>query len=145
MLLSSRFTDVLIKKILMNQYRINIPKDAGIISFNMKHFYTFTNLVLLIPFMYNFLVIGSDLARSLLVFAQGKKLGPHGLDWLKIHLINLTGFKKRFVKHKFLLTSVCNEQFLISKCLPLMLFRVKINKPAFTDHLTQKDWPLRTS
>ena len=29
------------------------------------------------------------------MFAKGKELGPHGLDWLKIHLINLTGFKKR--------------------------------------------------
>ena len=39
--------------------------------------------------------ISSDLARSLLTFAQGKRLGPKGLDWLKIHLINLTGLKKR--------------------------------------------------
>ena len=43
------------------------------------------------------LSIGSDIARSLLVFAKGKPLGPKGLDWLKIHLINLTGFKKRYV------------------------------------------------
>lgn len=39
--------------------------------------------------------LGSDLARSLLVFALGKPLGPNGFDWLKIHTINLTGFKKR--------------------------------------------------
>ncbi|XP_070230338.1 DNA-directed RNA polymerase, mitochondrial isoform X4 [Bos mutus] len=39
--------------------------------------------------------LGSDLARALLEFAQGRPLGPHGLDWLKIHLINLTGLKKR--------------------------------------------------
>lgn len=39
--------------------------------------------------------LGSDLARSLLVFAQGKPLGHGGLDWLKIHVINLTGLKKR--------------------------------------------------
>ena len=25
----------------------------------------------------------------------GKPLGEHGLDWLKIHLVNLTGLKKR--------------------------------------------------
>jgi len=31
----------------------------------------------------------------MLVFAKGKPLGPDGLDWLKIHLVNLTGFKKR--------------------------------------------------
>ncbi|EHB16924.1 DNA-directed RNA polymerase, mitochondrial [Heterocephalus glaber] len=39
--------------------------------------------------------LGSDLARALLEFAEGRPLGPHGLDWLKIHLINLTGVKKR--------------------------------------------------
>ncbi|XP_059950787.1 DNA-directed RNA polymerase, mitochondrial isoform X2 [Mesoplodon densirostris] len=39
--------------------------------------------------------LGSDLARALLEFAQGRPLGPHGLDWLKIHLVNLTGLKKR--------------------------------------------------
>ncbi|XP_075400141.1 DNA-directed RNA polymerase, mitochondrial [Tenrec ecaudatus] len=39
--------------------------------------------------------LGSDLARALLEFAQGRPLGPTGLDWLKIHLVNLTGLKKR--------------------------------------------------
>ncbi|GAB1608142.1 DNA-directed RNA polymerase, mitochondrial-like [Argonauta hians] len=39
--------------------------------------------------------LGSDVSRSILLFAKGQKLGPHGLDWLKIHLINLTGFQKR--------------------------------------------------
>ncbi|KAM7249214.1 hypothetical protein ACFE04_019802 [Oxalis oulophora] len=39
--------------------------------------------------------IGSDMARALLGFAKGEKLGPRGLDWLKIHCINLTGLKKR--------------------------------------------------
>ncbi|XP_072762976.1 DNA-directed RNA polymerase, mitochondrial [Anoplolepis gracilipes] len=39
--------------------------------------------------------LASDLSRSILIFAQGKPLGPKGLDWLKIHMINLTGMKKR--------------------------------------------------
>lgn len=39
--------------------------------------------------------LGSDLARSMLVFAEARPLGENGLDWLKIHLINLTGLKKR--------------------------------------------------
>lgn len=39
--------------------------------------------------------LGSDMARSLLCFAKGKPLGQDGLDWLKIHLVNLTGLKKR--------------------------------------------------
>ncbi|XP_068447589.1 DNA-directed RNA polymerase, mitochondrial isoform X2 [Clinocottus analis] len=39
--------------------------------------------------------LGSDVTRALLVFADGKPLGPKGMDWLKIHLVNLTGLKKR--------------------------------------------------
>ncbi|XP_069042077.1 DNA-directed RNA polymerase, mitochondrial [Lepisosteus oculatus] len=39
--------------------------------------------------------LGSDVTRAVLLFAEGKPLGPHGLDWLKIHLVNLTGLKKR--------------------------------------------------
>ncbi|XP_060080512.1 DNA-directed RNA polymerase, mitochondrial-like [Ylistrum balloti] len=36
-----------------------------------------------------------DMTRSLFLFAKGKPLGEKGLDWLKIHLINLKGIKKR--------------------------------------------------
>lgn len=36
-----------------------------------------------------------DVARSLFVFANGKPLGDEGLDWLKIHIVNLTGLKKK--------------------------------------------------
>uniref|UniRef100_A0AAY4CE82 DNA-directed RNA polymerase n=1 Tax=Denticeps clupeoides TaxID=299321 RepID=A0AAY4CE82_9TELE len=39
--------------------------------------------------------LGSDVTRAILLFAEGKPLGPHGLDWLKIHLVALTGLKKR--------------------------------------------------
>lgn len=39
--------------------------------------------------------MGSDLARSILIFAESRPLGPEGLKWLKLHLINLTGQKKR--------------------------------------------------
>lgn len=39
--------------------------------------------------------LGSDLARSILIFALKKPLGPNGLDWLKLHVINLTGLKKK--------------------------------------------------
>ncbi|XP_031724133.1 DNA-directed RNA polymerase, mitochondrial isoform X3 [Anarrhichthys ocellatus] len=39
--------------------------------------------------------LGSDVTRAVLMFAEGKPLGPKGLDWLKIHLVNLTGLKKR--------------------------------------------------
>lgn len=39
--------------------------------------------------------LGSDLARSLLVFHKAKPLGVDGYSWLKLHCINLTGHKKR--------------------------------------------------
>lgn len=35
------------------------------------------------------------MGRALFLFAQGKPLGPGGLDWLKLHTINLTGTKKK--------------------------------------------------
>jgi len=38
--------------------------------------------------------VSNDVGRSLLMFGKGKKLGEKGFDWLKIHLINLTGTKK---------------------------------------------------
>lgn len=39
---------------------------------------------------------GNDVTRSLLLFARGRPLGEEGFRWLKIHLVNLTGHKKRF-------------------------------------------------
>jgi len=39
--------------------------------------------------------MGSDLPRSLLVFAKGKPLGRQGFDWLKLHVVNLTELKKK--------------------------------------------------
>lgn len=35
--------------------------------------------------------------RGMLLFAKGKRLGPDGLDWMKIHIVNLTGLKKRYI------------------------------------------------
>ena len=39
--------------------------------------------------------LGGDASRAIIKFAKGKPLGPNGLDWLKIHLVNLTGLKKK--------------------------------------------------
>jgi DNA-directed RNA polymerase, mitochondrial len=39
--------------------------------------------------------LGCDIARSLIIFAEGRKLGKNGLEMLKIHLINLTGTMKK--------------------------------------------------
>jgi DNA-directed RNA polymerase len=36
-----------------------------------------------------------DVGRALLKFAVGYPLGEKGLDWMKIHLVNLNGEKKK--------------------------------------------------
>ena len=41
-----------------------------------------------------------DVGRALLKFAVGYPLGVKGLDWLKIHLVNLHGEKKKYVQAK---------------------------------------------
>ena len=38
---------------------------------------------------------GDDLSRGMLQFAKGAQLGEKGLEWLKIHLVNLHGVKKK--------------------------------------------------
>lgn len=38
--------------------------------------------------------LGADLARGLLLFDEGRPLGPNGLRWLKIHLANMSGRDK---------------------------------------------------
>ncbi|EQK98144.1 DNA-directed RNA polymerase [Ophiocordyceps sinensis CO18] len=38
--------------------------------------------------------MGADHARAILKFAKGRKLGPTGLRWLKIHLANVYGLDK---------------------------------------------------
>ncbi|XPS99513.1 DNA-directed RNA polymerase [Ascochyta lentis] len=44
--------------------------------------------------------IGSDIARGLLKFANGKELGSIGLQWLKVHLANLAGFDKASLRER---------------------------------------------
>lgn len=61
--------------------------------FWFPHNFDFRGRVYVCPPHFNHL--GSDLSRAILLFANGKPLGPRGLDWLKIHLVNLTGFKKQ--------------------------------------------------
>ena len=41
------------------------------------------------------LCLAMDVGRALLKFAVGYPLGEKGLDWLKIHLVNLHGEKKK--------------------------------------------------
>lgn len=46
------------------------------------------------PLAPHFNHLGNDMTRSLLIFWNGKRLGPEGLEWLKIHLGNLYGMDK---------------------------------------------------
>ncbi|KAK0087015.1 hypothetical protein PV325_001969 [Microctonus aethiopoides] len=74
-------------------YRLSLANHFRDKIFWLPHNMDFRGRVYPVPPHLNHL--GSDLARSILIFALGKPLGPNGLDWLKIHTINLTGFKKR--------------------------------------------------
>eukprot|EP01101_Sappina_pedata_P002665 TRINITY_DN12885_c0_g1_i1.p1 TRINITY_DN12885_c0_g1~~TRINITY_DN12885_c0_g1_i1.p1 ORF type:complete len:1146 (+),score=361.06 TRINITY_DN12885_c0_g1_i1:129-3566(+) len=49
--------------------------------------------------------MGSDIARGLLSFAEGKKLGKTGLDSLKIHLSNLMGNNKASFEQRLAYTN----------------------------------------
>ncbi|KAF2883356.1 hypothetical protein ILUMI_22858 [Ignelater luminosus] len=74
-------------------YRLSLASHFRNDIFWLPHNMDFRGRVYPIPPHLNHL--GSDLARSMLVFAESRPLGPHGLDWLKLHLINLTGLMKR--------------------------------------------------
>jgi DNA-directed RNA polymerase len=39
--------------------------------------------------------LGNDLCRGLLLFANGKRLGPNGINWLKIQIASLMGHDKQ--------------------------------------------------
>ncbi|XP_035743443.1 DNA-directed RNA polymerase, mitochondrial-like isoform X1 [Vespa mandarinia] len=81
----SLWCDCLYKLSVANHYRNNV--------FWLPHNLDFRGRVYPVP--PHLTHLGSDLARSIMIFAQKKPLGPNGLDWLKIHTINLSGLMKR--------------------------------------------------
>ncbi|XP_036320610.1 DNA-directed RNA polymerase, mitochondrial, partial [Rhagoletis pomonella] len=81
----SLWCDTLYRLSLANYYRNRV--------FWLPHNMDFRGRVYPIPPHLNHL--GSDLARSMLVFDHAKPLGRNGFNWLKLHCINLTGLKKR--------------------------------------------------
>lgn len=74
-------------------YRLSLAQHLRHCVFWLPHNMDFRGRTYPCPPHFNHL--GSDLARALLEFAEGRPLGPHGLTWLKIHLVNLTGLQKR--------------------------------------------------
>ncbi|XP_059144308.1 DNA-directed RNA polymerase, mitochondrial-like [Physella acuta] len=74
-------------------YRLSIANKFRDEVFWFPHSLDFRGRTYPLPPHFNHL--GSDNVRGMLLFAKGKPLGAKGFDWLKIHLINLTGLKKR--------------------------------------------------
>jgi DNA-directed RNA polymerase, mitochondrial len=70
-------------------YRLSIANHLRDRVFWLPHNLDFRGRVYTIP--PHLTHLGADLARSLLMFHQKKKLGVDGLSWLKLHCINLTG------------------------------------------------------
>ncbi|CAG5128338.1 unnamed protein product, partial [Candidula unifasciata] len=73
-------------------YRLSIANKFRDEVFWFPHSMDFRGRTYPLPPHFNHL--GSDNVRGMLLFAKGKRLGKEGYDWLKIHLVNLTGLKK---------------------------------------------------
>lgn len=74
-------------------YRLSLANHFRERVFWLPHNMDFRGRVYPLPPHLNHL--GSDLARSMLLFHERKPLGSDGYRWLKLHCINLTGLKKR--------------------------------------------------
>lgn len=74
-------------------YRLSLAQHYRDKVFWLPHNMDFRGRVYPVPPHLNHL--GSDLARSMLIFDQAQPLGIDGFSWLKLHCINLTGLKKR--------------------------------------------------
>ncbi|KAK2107914.1 hypothetical protein P7K49_013079 [Saguinus oedipus] len=70
-------------------YRLSLAQNLRNCVFWLPHNMDFRGCTYPCPPHFN------HLARALLEFAQGRPLSPRGLDWLKSHVVNLTGLKKR--------------------------------------------------
>lgn len=63
--------------------------------------------------------LGADLSRGIMMFDKAKKLGPHGLEWLKIHLSNLFGHNKISLSDRMAWTEAHMSQIRDSVSQPL--------------------------
>lgn len=73
-------------------YKLEIARTFAGIPFYLPHSVDFRGRAYPIPPHLSH--IGSDLSRGLLLFAQGKPLGPKGLFWLKVQFANMCGVDK---------------------------------------------------
>lgn len=74
-------------------YKLSLANHFRDKPFWLPHNMDFRGRVYPIPPHLNHL--SSDLSRAFLNFHQKQPLGENGLNWLKLHCINLTGLKKR--------------------------------------------------
>lgn len=99
-------------------YRLSLANHFRDRVFWLPHNMDFRGRVYPIPPHLNHL--GSDLARSMLIFHQKKKLGVDGFMWLKLHCINLTGLKKRdSIRERLLFAEQVMDDILDSADRPL--------------------------
>lgn len=63
--------------------------------------------------------LGSDLSRGLLLFHEGKPLGPNGLEWLKVHLANVSGKDKLRFEDRRAWTDANMDKVLLTALDPL--------------------------
>lgn len=75
------------------RYKLSLANHFRDKIFWLPHNMDFRGRVYPVPPHLNHL--SSDLSRSLMYFHQEQPLGENGLNWLKLHCINLTGLKKR--------------------------------------------------
>lgn len=73
-------------------YKLDIARALVGERFYMPHNIDFRGRAY--PLSPHFNHLGNDVTRSLLIFWEGRKLGPKGLWWLKVHLANLFGVNK---------------------------------------------------
>ncbi len=66
--------------------------------------------------------IGDDLCRGLLLFAESRKLGARGLEWIKIQISNLYGFDKASVNDRIKFTEDNMENVFDSARNPINVF-----------------------
>lgn len=73
-------------------YKLEIARQFCGVPFYLPHSVDFRGRAYPIPPHLSH--IGSDLSRSLLVFAEGRPLGARGVFWLKVQLANMFGYDK---------------------------------------------------
>jgi DNA-directed RNA polymerase, mitochondrial len=71
------------------EYKIEIAKLFSNLVFYLPHSLDFRGRAY--PLAPHLSVLGDDLSRSLLVYAEGRQLGQRGWFWLKVHLANVAG------------------------------------------------------